>query len=64
MLFDPKPKNSRSDLFDREEKISELKESIPRLSLTLLLSVRRADEISALKNALNELGTPTSILQI
>jgi len=64
MLFDPKPKNSRSDLFDREEKISELKESIPRLSLTLLLSVRRADEISALKNTLNELGTPTSILQI
>ncbi|MGC8975656.1 MAG: hypothetical protein ACP5KB_05635 [Thermoprotei archaeon] len=60
MLFDPKPKNSRSDLFDREEEISELKESIPRLSLTLLLSVRRVDEISAL----NELGTPTSILQI
>jgi AAA+ ATPase superfamily predicted ATPase len=64
MLFDPKPKNQRSDLFDREEEIKELKESILKVPITLLLGIRRVGKTSVLRVALNELKTPYLYLDL
>lgn len=42
MLFDPKPKESRKDLFDRENELMELKDSVEHSPLiTLCIGVRR-----------------------
>ncbi|AFK22079.1 ATP-binding protein [Pyrococcus sp. ST04] len=55
MLFDPRPKNSRKDLFDREEELEELKKAVRRYPIVLLLGIRRVGKSSLLKVALNEL---------
>jgi AAA+ ATPase superfamily predicted ATPase len=64
MLFDPRPKSQRSELFDREEEIKELKESVARSPLTLLLGIRRIGKTSVLKVALNELEVPYVYLDL
>ncbi|MEM2021357.1 MAG: ATP-binding protein [Zestosphaera sp.] len=62
-LFDPRPKDRRGDLFDREEEVEELKKSV-KLPLTLLLGVRRVGKTSVLRVALNELGAPYIYLDL
>jgi len=64
MLFDPKPKSRRSDLFDREEEINELKNSVLKTPLTLLLGIRRVGKTSVLKVSLNELNAPYVYLDL
>jgi AAA+ ATPase superfamily predicted ATPase len=64
MLFDPRPKSQRSELFDREEEIKELKELVARSPLTLLLGIRRIGKTSVLKVALNELEVPYVYLDL
>jgi AAA+ ATPase superfamily predicted ATPase len=64
MLFDPRPKERREDLFDREKEIEELKESISRQPMTLLLGIRRIGKTSVLKVALNELNAPYLYLDL
>lgn len=64
MLFDPRPKSHRSDLFDREEEINELKESLSKLPLTLLLGIRRIGKTSVLRVSLNELNVPHVYLDL
>ncbi|MDT7891860.1 MAG: ATP-binding protein [Thermoproteota archaeon] len=64
MLFDPRPKSQRKELFDREKEIYELKESLLRLPLTLLLGIRRIGKTSVLKVALNELDLPYVYLDL
>jgi AAA+ ATPase superfamily predicted ATPase len=63
-LFDPRPKNHRSDLFNREEEIKELKESILKVPITLLLGIRRIGKTSVLRVALNELKIPYVYLDL
>ncbi|NJE04057.1 ATP-binding protein [Thermococcus sp. MV11] len=53
MLFDPRPKKRREELFDREEEINELVTTLE--PLTLLLGIRRVGKSSLLRVALNEL---------
>ncbi len=56
MIFDPRPKTKRSDLFDREEELSRFEESISRRDpLILLLGLRRTGKTSLLLTGLNEL---------
>ncbi|MCS7367318.1 MAG: ATP-binding protein [archaeon YNP-WB-062] len=64
MLFDPRPKNCRDSLFDREREVDELKGSISRVPITLLLGIRRIGKTSVLKVALNELESPYIYLDL
>ncbi|MFA4701937.1 AAA family ATPase [Pyrococcus kukulkanii] len=56
MLFDPRPKTRREELFDREEELEELIEATKKYPLTLLLGIRRIGKSSILRVALNELN--------
>ncbi|CAB50079.1 AAA family ATPase [Pyrococcus abyssi] len=55
MLFDPKPKERKEDLFDREEELAELISSITKYPITLLLGIRRTGKSSIIKVSLNEI---------
>jgi len=54
LLFDPRPKDSREDLYDREREVDALVES--GLPLILLLGRRRIGKSSVLRVALREVG--------
>jgi hypothetical protein len=59
MLFDPRPKESRSELFDREEELRALESYVRSGSpLILCIGVRRIGKTSLLKVFLNESGYP------
>lgn len=56
MLFDPRPKTRRQDLFDREEELEAFKRYIEeRAPLVLLLGLRRTGKTSLLLTGLNEI---------
>lgn len=56
MIFDPVPKESRKDFFDREEEIEKIKSlSSP---ITLVLGLRRTGKSSVIRIALSELDLP------
>jgi AAA+ ATPase superfamily predicted ATPase len=56
LIFDPVPKESRKDFFDREEEIEKIKSlSSP---ITLVLGLRRTGKSSLIHIALNELNLP------
>jgi len=56
LLFDPVPKSSRRDFFDREAEIERVKSlSSP---ITLVLGLRRTGKSSVIMISLNELGLP------
>lgn len=59
MLFDPKPKERRRELFDRDEELRTL-ERLTRTGspITLLLGIRRIGKTSVLKTFLNESSKP------
>ncbi len=55
MLFNPKPKKKRNELYDREEELSALKRSIEKgVPLVVLLGIRRLGKSSLLNVALDE----------
>ncbi|WP_056934733.1 AAA family ATPase [Thermococcus barophilus] len=54
MLFDPKPKVKREDIFDREEELKKVMDSIKNCPITLILGIRRVGKSSVLRVALNE----------
>ncbi len=59
MLFDPRPKESRSEFFDREKELELLEAYAKRGSPVILcLGVRRIGKTSLLKVFLNESGYP------
>ncbi|MEM1683536.1 MAG: ATP-binding protein [Ignisphaera sp.] len=63
MLFDPKPKESRKDLFDRENELMELKNSIEHGPLiTLCIGVRRSGKTSLIRTFMNEYRYPSLYL--
>lgn len=64
MLFDPRPKSNRRDLFDREAELEELESSLLKHPLTVLLGIRRIGKTSVLRVALNELGAPYVYLDL
>ncbi|MGC8607765.1 MAG: AAA family ATPase [Vulcanisaeta sp.] len=53
MLFDPKPKEKREDLFDRDEELSKLRLGL-NYPITLLLGIRRSGKSSLIKVLMNE----------
>ena len=55
MLFDPRPKEKREDIFDREQEIEMIKNSAKEYPITLILGIRRVGKSSLLKVVLNEL---------
>ncbi|CAB49524.1 AAA family ATPase [Pyrococcus abyssi] len=56
MLFNPKPKTRREDLYNREEELSEIERSIKKgVPLVILLGIRRLGKSSLLNVALNEI---------
>ena len=56
MIFDPVPKESRKDFFDREEEIEKIKSlSSP---ITLVLGLRRTGKSSVIRITLSELNFP------
>ncbi|AEA12455.1 ATPase [Thermoproteus uzoniensis 768-20] len=57
MYFDPRPKRSREDLYDREAEIEALKAM--RAPMSLVLGLRRAGKSSVILVALSELGHPS-----
>ncbi|MCS7113707.1 MAG: ATP-binding protein [Candidatus Bathyarchaeota archaeon] len=63
MLFDPRPKESLEDLFDREEEVKLLRKTV-NTPITLLLGVRRVGKTSLLKAFLNSLETPHLYLDL
>jgi len=59
MLFNPRPKCSRSELFDREEELEELHRAVGEgQPLILLTGIRRIGKTSVLCVLLNELNLP------
>jgi AAA+ ATPase superfamily predicted ATPase len=58
LLFDIRPKERRSDLYDFEKELEELKKGLEKTPITLLTGVRRTGKTSLLKVALNESGYP------
>jgi len=56
-LFDLKPKKSKSELFDREKELEELKKAVEkRYPIIAILGIRRIGKTSILKTFLNEVG--------
>ncbi|CAB49902.1 AAA family ATPase [Pyrococcus abyssi] len=55
MLFDPRPKEKREDIFDREKEIDEIESAIRDYPITLILGIRRVGKSSLLKAVLNEM---------
>ena len=59
MLFDPRPKSSRRELYDRELELKVLSEFVEKGSpLMVMLGIRRIGKTSILKVFLNEVGLP------
>ena len=56
MLFDPSPKESRKDFFDREKEIEQLESLKSRV--VLILGLRRTGKSSLVKIVLNDLNLP------
>ncbi len=55
MLFDIRPKSSRSDLFDREDELREFDRAVDHgRPLTLVLGIRRIGKTSLVKAFLRE----------
>ncbi len=46
MLFDPRPKQNKKDLFDRENELSQFEESIQKSPLTVVTGIRRLGKTS------------------
>ncbi|WP_291765697.1 AAA family ATPase [Caldivirga sp. UBA161] len=55
MLFDPKPKERRRDLFDRDDELNRLKLGL-NYPITLLLGIRRSGKSSLIKVLMSEEG--------
>lgn len=62
MLFDPAPKDSRDDFFDREKEIEKIKSlSSP---ITLILGLRRTGKSSIIKISIKELNLPNIYIDL
>ncbi len=66
MLFDLRPKDTKSDLFDREIELSKVIEYVGRLGLpiTLVLGFRRVGKSSLILVAIRELGLPSIYIDL
>jgi len=64
LLFSVRPKEKREELYDFDKELEELKESIKRNPITVLVGTRRTGRTSLLNVALNELGNPYIYLDL
>ncbi|CUX77065.1 Function Code: 16.1 Conserved Hypothetical [Thermococcus chitonophagus] len=53
-MFDPRPKEKKEELFDREKELFELMHSVVNYPITVLLGIRRTGKSSIIKVSLNE----------
>jgi len=58
MLFDVRPKEDKRDLYDREEELSEIRESIDRRVWLSVYGFRRVGKTSVVRTVLNEFNYP------
>jgi len=63
MLFDPRPKVKREDLFDRERELEDLYKNIDK-PIIVLTGIRRIGKTSLLLVFLNEIDIPSIILDL
>jgi AAA+ ATPase superfamily predicted ATPase len=63
MLFDERPKETRQDLYDREEELEELKRIIGK-PIIVLTGMRRIGKTSMLKVFLNECTLPYALVDV
>ena len=63
MYFDARPKESREDLYDREEELQALRSSLSE-PIVLLTGVRRIGKTSILKVLLNEVDAPYALMDV
>ncbi len=61
MLFDDRPKESRDDLFDRDDELRRL-HSVVSEPLVVITGIRRIGKTSVLKVFLNEAGIPYALI--
>ncbi|QDA31204.1 ATP-binding protein [Thermococcus indicus] len=54
MLFDPRPKERRGEMFDREVELEAILRGMEEYPITLIIGIRRVGKSSLLKAALNE----------
>jgi len=54
MLFDPRPKNRREEIFDRETELNSLGKGLREYPITVLIGIRRVGKSSLLRAVLNE----------
>lgn len=64
MLFDPEPKTSRSDFFDREVELEKLGNYLRQERLVVIYGVRRVGKTSLMRVALNEAGIPFAYIDV
>lgn len=62
MYFDLKPKSKKSDLYNFEKELLELKEGVEKSRIILLLGPRRIGKSSVLRTFLNECKSPSIII--
>jgi len=63
MLFDPRPKTRREDLFGRDKELRMLTENA-NLPIVLIMGIRRIGKSSILSVFLNEIDTPSVVLDL
>ena len=63
MYFDGRPKETREDLYDREEELQTLRSSLSE-PIVLLTGVRRIGKTSILKVLLNEVDIPYALMDV
>lgn len=54
MLFDPRPKERREEIFDREKELESILNGMNEYPISLIIGIRRVGKSSLLKVALNE----------
>jgi len=54
MLFDPRPKSRREEIYDREKELSSLLRGMEEYPITVLIGIRRVGKSSLLRVTLNE----------
>jgi len=64
IYFDFRPKESKEDLFDREEELNKLLSSVKTESIILLTGIRRIGKTSLLKVFLNEVKYPYALVDV
>jgi len=64
MYFDPRPKNEKKDLYDREKELEQFSQALSYASMIVITGIRRIGKTSFVNVALAECGCPYAILDL